>query len=123
MAFFLYKDIKKNRNKPGVCLRVNAMLKDPAFVEVFGRFNIPREHLEWIKVHEVESGWARLQCWTASFRRKMKFARSVKGIAGHIASRKPYMGDSHVVVAVVMPENPEWICESDMGRGYAEGRR
>ena len=128
MAFFLYKDIKNNRNKPGVWLRVNAMLKHRDFVDAMREAHV--EHcpslgsIERIKIDSIEAGCAILQVWARS--RKVDWPVALKGHQGFpkaVLDRKAIAMDSYRVVIVHMPENPEWVCESDCGRGYVEGRR
>lgn len=120
MAFFLYKDIKKNRYKIGVFLRVRCMLEDKDFCRAVKESGAKAHNIEWIKITEVKNGWVRLQCWTRSWWRRITTARRIRKWKDKEKLGKPYGGDCYLVASVIAPENPEWVCESDMGRGLKE---
>lgn len=120
MAFFFYKDIKKNAHKKGVWLRIRYMLEDENFCKAVKSAGVNPYNIRWIQITEIEDGWARLECWSQTLWQSIKTRARLRKASKAKEARQTYAGDSYTVIAIVALENPEWVCESDLGRGLVK---
>ena len=120
MAWFLWKDIKKNSQKKGVWLRVRAMLEDKDFCRAVNKAGLRPEYVRWIKVEHVKDGWALLECHGHSGWQGLVNAFRIRNWEKNKAKGKPFAGGMRKIAFVYAPENPEWVCEADLGRGLKE---
>lgn len=104
MSWFTY-DVPKPRSlRKGVYLRVRNL--PPDMLEQWSAVCQPRpnEQLDMVKVLEIRpAGRVLVECW----------------------SHVPFIDhptDKHVVVTFETDENPFWVCEGDLGRGFKPNR-
>lgn len=100
MAWFEYGNLKgrKRQLRKGVYLRVSALPKD--LIKIAETFMRPKELIEYVIVKEIRKDNCMLEFWTR-----------------HVGVDPM---NRHTVFTYIAQENPEWICESDVGRGYKE---
>lgn len=102
MSWFEYGTLPANKRKlrKGVWLRVRS-LPEPLLKEAKKLLSW-RETIEWVEVKEIRpEGRVFLQFWC----RKIGFL-------------KPEKPTVFKVFGFDVPEDPTWICEGDLGRGY-----
>jgi len=142
MAWFILKDQKKRSLRKGICLRVGAIPK-PLMALIckhlpscsLYRGAMSRGQIDWIEISEMlDKGKVRLHVWTATYRDRMAWGKQCKESyqedgrpIGQVidgsgtAAIKPIVS-RRTVLEVVLPEDPEWICESDIGRGLVQSK-
>jgi len=96
MSWFEYGKPKRRSLRKGVWLRVRDL---PGDVRLKIRALLKKnERITWVAVQEIRpKGQVLLECWA------------------HVPKESM---NRHIVVHVLVDENPEWICEGDLGRGY-----
>lgn len=100
MSHFLYKHQKRSC-RTGVWLRVSS-LPDDTLSKILSMVDDTRESHPWqVKVLEVnnKTNQVLLEVWCEH-------------------KRKPDAPRKHSVFHVWADENPDWVCEGDLGRGY-----
>lgn len=137
MAWFILKDQKKRSLRKGICLRVGA-IPEPLMALIckhlppcsLYRGPMSRGQIDWIEISEMlDKGKVRLNVWTATHRDRMAWSKQAKEsyqedgkLVGQVvdgsgtATIKPIVSRRTVLEIV----HPEWICESDIGRGLVE---
>lgn len=99
MAWFQYSDQTRRRYRQGIWLRVRSLPED--LTAKIAERNVKNERVLWIVVKELQpNNQAVLEVW---------------------CEQKPFtvngFDEVYTVFYLVVDENPEWICESDLGRG------
>jgi hypothetical protein len=115
MAFFLWKDIKKDSHKKGVWLRVNQFYENKAFKKAMklAGVNDLYEQLGWIVIDRVQKEHVVLRVVCNYPNRAKSSLRS-----RHIKLDMEFLPlERYLEVVLLALQNPKWICESDCGRG------
>lgn len=100
MSWFEYGTPERRSWRKGVWLRVRN-LPAPLVKEAKKYLGIT-EFIEWVEVKEIRPhGKVYLEFWCRK-----------------VGSMKPNKPVINKVFGLVVDENPEWICEGDLGRGY-----
>jgi hypothetical protein len=99
MAWFQYSDQTRRRYRKGIWLRVRS-LPDDLIAKIAER-NVKNERVLWIVVKELQpKNQVVLEVW---------------------CEQKPFtvngFDEVYTVFYLLVDENPDWICESDLGRG------
>lgn len=110
MSWFKYADQKVRRYRKGVWLRVRSL---PDGLRSLIESNLQAgEQISRVVVQELQPGlWVLLEVWCTQ----------MQDVTEH-QQQKP---QRYTVFYLRVPENPEWICEGDLGRGLvvAKSRR
>lgn len=98
MAHFYYKD-QNPRYKKGVALRIHHLPENVR--KEFNKLMRKGEELERVYINEVNKKYSKvlLEGWSRT------------------PLKDPY-GKRFTVTYVLVDEDPDWVCESDFGRGY-----
>lgn len=114
MAWFLYKDSKPKYRK-GICLRVRHALEDKELGPIIKKFTGALTYPDFIVVDGREDGIAYLHLWLRNFITSRNVNIGMR--QADKKKRTAYVTQISKVVRIRIPENPEWVCESDIGRG------
>jgi hypothetical protein len=105
MAWFLYKDQPSRKMRVGICLRYRSLPKD--LQKRIKKMIMIDESLIFIRVAELKpKNQVLLEVWTEPL---------------FNSRHNDYIHYSVYVFCV--DENPEWVCESDIGRGLVLKKR
>jgi hypothetical protein len=99
MSWFTLQDQPVRKKRKGIWVRFHS---NPDVVEAVRKAKLmrPMDAVEWVSIHELRSdGKVMLEVWCISL------VDTVRG------------KHRHNVFHVTMDENPEWVCEGDLGRG------
>ena len=97
MSWFEYGTPQRRSLRKGVCLRVRDL--PPNLVKDAKKLMRRGEHLQMVQVLEIRpKGHVLLQFWSRRI------------------GKDPF--NRHTVFTIYVKEDPEWICEGDIGRGY-----
>ena len=105
MSFFEYGNLsgRKRRLRKGVWLRVRSLPKD-IIDRAKAKMRTPFDEIDWVIVQEMRpEGQVLLEFWTHTML---------------IDHRKDLW--RYTVFHLLEKEDPTWICEGDLGRGYKE---
>jgi hypothetical protein len=103
MAWFEYGTPIKRSWRKGVWLRVRNL--PPTLLKQAKKFMRPLENIEWVVVSEIKpDNNVLLEFWC-------------KNPFDHIKLPK-LSGGRYNVFWIFTKEDPNWICEGDLGRGY-----
>lgn len=95
MCWFVYKDQPVRRYRKGIWLRVRSLPK--AILEEARKKLTRKHHILWVVVKELQpDGYAILEFW---------------------CQKNPYKDEIYTVLYLRVKEDPEWVCEGDLGRG------
>jgi hypothetical protein len=95
MSWFTYSDQPRRRYRKGIWLRIRS-LPDDLLKEIKSRMK-GQESLAWVTVQELRpKNQVLLEVW---------------------CYETPFPNERFTVFHVLTDENPNWICEGDMGRG------
>lgn len=104
MAWFLYGDQKSRRCRKGIWLRVRALSDEVKKAIKKKKCMRPSDTIEWVTVLELrEKNQVLLEIWC-------------KSLVDSLRDK-----DRHIVFHVLVDEDDEWVCESDLGRGLVGG--
>lgn len=107
MSWFKYSDQTTRRYRKGIWLRIRDLPID-LMSEIESNLNSD-EQLAWVVVQELQpQGRVLLEIWCTQLK-----ALPV------LQQQEP---QRYTVFHLSVPENPEWICEGDLGRGLVVGR-
>jgi len=96
MGWFEYGTPKRRHLRRGVCLKVEALPDDLRMIAT--KFMRVNEALFTVKISEIRpNGKVLLEFWSKEM---------------------PNISERYTVFFHLVDENPKWVCESDMGRGY-----
>ena len=102
MSWFEYGTPSKRSLRKGVWLRVSALPKP--LIKQASRFLTKLEGIDWVVISEIRTdNKVLLEFWC----HKPKFIRN----------NDPRI---YKVFHLLVDEDPTWICEGDLGRGYKE---
>lgn len=108
MAFFILKDQKSRSLRKNVWLRINCDVNQDVH-EVIKRAHMDKHTLERIVILNIlPKDKVLLEIW---------FKDDYTQFVANERITK------FTVIHVVVPENPEWVCESDVGRGFVERKK
>lgn len=97
MSWFPYKDQEKRRYRVGIWLRVRSLPK--AILAKAQKLMREKEMVSWVVVKELQpDGYVLLEFWCCN--------------PFDLKKREIY-----TVFYLREKENPEWVCEGDLGRG------
>ncbi len=100
MSWFYYGDPKNRQKRKGIWLRTQTVPEDVKGAIKDTRCLRASESIDRIEVHEMrDNDLVLLRIW----------AKSIADSARKI--------NRYNVFFVIVKENPEWICEGDLGRG------
>lgn len=101
MSWFYYKDQTKRGNRKGIWLRVRAL--PPEILSLTLPYLRTEEEINWVEVKELQhNNHVLLEFWCQTFADRMK------------------MKSRFNVFHLSVKENPEWVCEGDLGRGFVK---
>ena len=108
MSWFYLKDQPVRRKRIGIWLRVRSLPED--LIKKVSKIKRKAEHPWQIKIAELRpKGEVLLEMWCSSPHLLM------------LQSHKRY--DRNIVYHFLEKENPEWVCEGDLGKGLKLFRR
>ena len=99
MSWFTLQDQPVRKKRKGIWIRVHS---NPDVLDAIKKTRLmrPTDTIEWVSVHELRpDNKVMLEVWCISL---------VDCV------RKKHR---HNVFHLIMDENPEWVCEGDLGRG------
>ena len=115
MAWFLLKDQKSRNLRKGIHLRIRNLAPDllnsilavlPSDGAYAGDLKVAM--IDYIKIHGLlDDGRVRLEVWASTH-------------ANRIKRDGPQV---YTVIHLVTTEDPEWVCESDQGRGLVQPKK
>lgn len=98
MSWFCYGNQTKRRYRVGIWLRVRSLPKD-ILEKAHKKLNNKKMSIAWVVVKELQPNeHVLLEFWCCAY-------------------APLYMGDIYTVFHLSVKEDPEWICEGDLGRG------
>lgn len=104
MSWFEYGVPERRSLRKGVFLRVRDL--PPALLSKARTYMKRGEQIEMVKVLEIRpDNYVYLEFWCLENRQDIK---------------KKILFERRVVFGFLEQENPKWICEGDLGRGYKE---
>jgi hypothetical protein len=110
MSWFEYGTPKRRHLRKGVFLRVRNLPEN--LLKSAKKILKPGEMIEWVEVSGIEAnGKVLLEFWCAH-----EFSPEI----GRLQKKIPGFHRRFTVFHLFVDENPEWICEGDLGRGYRE---
>lgn len=116
MSWFQYgKPLPKKRNlRKGVWLRVSD-LPEIIYTKAKLQFRSKQEEIRWVVVQEIRpNNKVLLEFWCQDpF--KDHIWKTING--------EKTLSERYTVFHLLVDENPEWICEGDLGRGYKEAEQ
>jgi hypothetical protein len=95
MSWFFYKE-QPTRKRKGLWLRKRSLPED--LKEEINKKLLKNEEIDWIVVKEIKKGQVLLEIWC-----RPAFST---------------VFDRFSVIYHWTKENPEWVCEGDLGRGF-----
>jgi hypothetical protein len=121
MSWFLLKDQPKRNLRKDICLRRGDLPK-PLLDKIVSE--LPNEGLysgemqfaqiEYIKISELlPENKVRLEIWSATHEDRVKY---------NATFNSPIPTLKYTVLQIIVPENGEWVCEGDVGRGLVKSK-
>jgi hypothetical protein len=126
MAFFLYQDSAKGRRK-GIRLRVSELRRDASIGPIVRRHERgePGTGLSMAEIAErMKDETVVIKLWFTNIRRQASINKRVSQIymaSGRGGPRLPLVFSESKVLRIHAKEDPNWVCESDEGRGANGG--
>lgn len=114
MSWFAYSDLKSKKEKNGVWLRINRGSNAELINELrkIGKLNF-NDHISKIEINEPNDNdqTVLLEVWSEKIftMEKLRFI---------ITGNFPMFPEKYTVFYYRIKENPDWICEGDLGKGY-----
>ena len=105
MSWFEYGTPERRSHRKGVWLRVRNLA--PAILDKVQPFIPPDEKINWVIVKEIQKkGMVYIEVWCSRLDNLTTGANT--GVY------------KSTVLGLQIQEDPAWICEGDLGRGYKE---
>lgn len=105
MGFFNYGKPKNRSHRKGVCVRCGSLSSD--ITTVAAQLMEPGQWIDYVLVKEIHpENQVLLEFWCRGYSSKVQF------------NGKTYFKNN--VFHIFAEEDPEWVCDSDIGRGYVE---
>lgn len=107
MSWFKYADQKVRRYRKGIWLRVRSL---PDGLRGLIESNMqPGEQIAWVEVQELQRGLqVLLEIWCTQM--------------ADVTEQQQLRPQRYTVFHLSVPENPDWTCEGDFGRGLVVGK-
>lgn len=114
MSWFEYGTPKKRSLRKGVWLRVKHLPED--ILRRAKAVMKPDEIIEWVVITEIipnDKVYLEFWCKERPFNNPLKWSRFAKKLKNNHDFYNRF-----TVFGFVVDEDPAWICEGDLGRGY-----